>query len=133
MAMEMQALKCDNCKKDVLGSEEGGLLVLVEHEETGEVGDVYVSCDGECYDELKELRVGEAEFDRWRDLAELKNPVLYLDYMMELMDSFHKGARMNDKEYEKLKTVLFRCAQYVIRDLTEEEKDMAYRYKMSKI
>jgi hypothetical protein len=133
MAKEMQPLKCDNCKKDVLGSEEGGLFVLVEHVETGEIDDVYISCDSECYDELRELRVGEMEIDKWRDLAELKNPVLFLEYIMELLDNMHNGMKMDNKEFEKIKGVILRCAQYIIREITEEEKEMAIKYNLAKI
>jgi hypothetical protein len=133
MGKEMQPLKCDNCKKDVLTSEEGGLFVLVEHVETGEIDDVYISCDSECYDELKELRVGEMEIDKWRDLAELKNPVLFLEYIMELLDNMHSGMKMDNKEFEKLKVVILRCAQYIIREITDEEKEMAIKYNLAKI
>lgn len=133
MAKGFEPLKCDNCKKDVLNSEEGGLFVQVEHVESGDIDDVYVSCDSECYDTLKEIRVGGMEIDKWRDLAELKNPVLFLEYVIDLLDSMHNGMKIGDKEFEKLKLILLRSAQYVIRDLTEEEKEAVIMYNMNKI
>lgn len=133
MAKNFEPLKCDYCKKDVLSSEEGGLFALVEHVETGEVNDIYVSCDSECYDALKELRVGEMEIDKWRDLAELKNPVLFLEYIIDLLDAMHKGMTIEDKQFEKIKVIILRCAQYIIRDITEKEKDEVIRYNMGKI
>jgi hypothetical protein len=133
MARNFEALKCDNCKKDVLSSEEGGLLVQVEHIESGEIDDIYISCDSECYDSLRELRLGDMEIDKWRDIAELKNPVLFLEYVIDLLDAMHRGMKIEDKEFEKLKVVLLRCAQYIIRDITEEEKDAVIRYNMEKI
>lgn len=133
MPRNFEPLKCDNCKKDVLSSEEGGLFVQVEHIENGEIDDIYISCDSECYDALKELRVGEMEIDKWRDLAELKNPILFLEYIIDLLDSMHNGMRLQDKEFEKLKTIILRCAQYIIRDITEEEKEAVIKYNLSKI
>jgi hypothetical protein len=133
MARSFEALKCENCKKDILSSEEGGLLVQVEHIESGEIDDIYISCDSECYDSLRELRLGEMEIDKWRDITELKNPVLFLEYIIDLLDAMHRGMKIGDKEFEKLKVVLLRCAQYIIRDITEEEKDAVIRYNMEKI
>lgn len=133
MARDFEPLKCENCKKDILSSEEGGLFAVVEHIESGEIGDVYVSCDSECYDSLRELRVGEMEIDKWRDIAELKNPILFLEYIIDLLDDLHNGTKYGPKEFEKLKVIILRCAQYVIRDITEEEKNEAIRYNMEKI
>lgn len=133
MAKDFQPLKCDNCKKDVLSSEEGGLFVKVEHIESGEIDDVYISCDSECYDTLRELRVGSSEIDKWRDIAELKNPILFLEFIIDLLDEMHNGMKIENKEFEKIKVIILRCAQYVIRDITEEEKDAVIRYNMEKI
>jgi hypothetical protein len=133
MGRSLEPLKCENCKKDVLSSEEGGLFVQVEHVETGEIDDIYVTCDSECYDELRETRVGEMEIDKWRDLAELKNPVLFLQFVIELLDNMHKGIKMDNREYEKLKLIILRCAQYIIRDITDEEREAVIRYTMEKI
>ena len=129
----MEPLKCDSCKKDILSSEEGGLLVYVEHNDTGRINDIYTTCDGECYDYLKDMRVGEMEHDNWRDVAELKNPVLFLEYIIDTMDYLQTGEKFDEAAYEKLKTVILRSAQYVIRDITEEEKDQAIAYNMNKI
>jgi hypothetical protein len=133
MGKNFEALRCENCKKDILSSEEGGLLVQVEHVETGEIDDIYVTCDSECYDELREIRVGEMEIEKWRDIAELKNPVLFLQYTMELLENIYNGMKINKEEFEKLKVVILRCAQYVIRDITDEEREMVIRYTMEKI
>ena len=133
MERKLEPLKCENCKKDVLSSEDGGLYVVVEHIKSGEIGDIYVSCDSECYDMLKELRVGEMELDKWRDMAELKNPILFLEFIIDLLDDMHKGMKIENKEFEKMKLVILRCAQYIIRDITEEEKDAAIRYNMGRI
>ena len=133
MARNFEPLKCENCKKDVLSSEEGGLFVQVEHIESGEIDDIYVSCDSDCYDALKELRVGEMEIDKWRDMAELKNPVLFLQFIIELLDDMHRGMKIEEKEFEKMKVIILKCAQYIVRDITEEEKEVAIRYTMEKI
>jgi hypothetical protein len=101
--------------------------------ETGEIDDIYVTCDSECFDELREIRVGEMEIEKWRDIAELKNPVLFLQYTMELLENMHNGMKIDKKEFEKLKVVILRCAQYVIRDITDEEREMVVRYTMEKI
>lgn len=133
MSRNYEPLKCEYCKKDVLSSEEGGLLVHIEHAETGELDDVYISCNSECYDSLKELRSGDMELDRWRDLEELKNPILFLEYVVELMEELNNGRRYEDKHFEKVKEVVLRTAQYIIRDITPEEKDEAIRYNMERI
>lgn len=133
MERKLEPLKCENCKKDVLSSEEGGLYVQVEHINSGEIDDIYVSCDSECYDMLKELRVGEMEIDKWREIADLKNPILFLEFIIDLLDSMHNGMKIDNKKFEKMKVVILRCAQYIIRDITEEEKDAVIRYNMGKI
>ena len=133
MERKLEPLKCENCKKDVLSSEDGGLYAQVEHIESGEIDDIYVSCDSECYDTLKELRVGEMEIDKWRDMAELKNPILFLEFIIDLLDDMHNGMKIDNKHFEKIKVVILRCAQYIIRDITEEEKDAVIRYNMAKI
>ena len=133
MEKKFDPLKCENCKKDILSSEDGGLFVQVEHVESGEIDDIYVTCDSECYDELREIRVGEMEIDKWRDIAELKNPVLFLQFIIELLENMHKGMKIDSREFEKLKVIILRCAQYVIREITDEEKDAVIRYTMEKI
>jgi hypothetical protein len=129
----MEPLKCDNCKKDILSSEEGGLLVFVQHNETSAIDDIYTSCDGECYDYLKDMRIGEMEFDNWRDIAELKNPILFLEFIIDTMDYLQNEGKFDEMTYEKLKTVILRTAQYIIRDITDKEKDEAIAYNMNKI
>lgn len=133
MAKDYDALKCEYCKKDVLSSEEGGLVVQVEHTETGEIDDFYVACNSECYDSLRDLRVGELEMDKWRDLEELKNPVLYLEYIIDMMESLNNGAHYEYKQFEKVKEVILKTAQYIIRDITPEEREEAIKYNMAKI
>lgn len=133
MPRSLEPLKCENCKKDILTSEDGGLFAVVEHIESGEIDDVFVSCDSECYDTLRELRVGDMEIDKWRDIRELKNPVLFLEYVIDLLEMMNNGAKFSHKEFEKMKLILLRSAQYIIRDITEEEKDDVIRVNMEKI
>lgn len=130
---KFEALKCENCKKDVLSSEEGGLMVQVVHMDTNNLDDVYVTCDGECYDILKEERVGSKEMDQWRDLADLKNPILFIEFIMELMDDINSGKTLDEKVLENLKRILMKSYQYVIREMTEEEKEAVFVYNMSRI
>lgn len=130
---KFEPLKCAYCKKDVLTNEQSGLLVLVEHIETKNLNDIYISCDGECYDILKELRVGEMEIDKWLDINELKNPVLFLQFVMGILDKMHNGMQFSDEILENIKTIIAKSAQYVMRDMTVEEKEFAIARTMERI
>lgn len=130
---KFEPLKCAYCKKDVLNSEEGGLLVQIEHVETKKIDDIYVCCDGECYDMLRELRVGEMEIDKWQDIDELKNPVLFLQFVMDILDKMYNGMQINEDVFENLKMIIIKTAQYVMREMSEDEKDYAVARTMERI
>lgn len=123
-----EPLKCAHCKQDVLTSEEGGLIVTVEHTENNSIDDVFVCCSESCFEFLKEIRVGEKEIINAEYIDILKNPILYLQYSMDFMEQLRQGKSIDERAFEEMKTILIRCYQYIVRDITEEEREDAIKY-----
>jgi hypothetical protein len=133
MERKTEPLKCESCKKDILTIEEGGLIVQVENVDTGDISQIYACCDSDCYDYLKELKVGSSEVDRYIDIAELKNPLLFLQNVIGWMEKLHDGVKIEDEAFENLKLAIIRSAQFVLRDMTDEEREFAIRINRERI
>ncbi len=133
MGKGTEPIKCESCKRDILTIEEGGLIVQVENTNTGDISQLYACCDSECYDYLKELKVGASEVDTYIDIAEMKNPLLFLQNVINWMEKLHDGVKIEDEAFENLKEVIIRSARFVLRNMTDEEREFAIRVNKERI
>ena len=63
----------------------------------------------------------------------MKNPLLFLQNVINWMEKLHDGVKIEDEAFENLKEVIIRSARFVLRNMTDEEREFAIRVNKERI
>lgn len=118
---------CESCGVDVL--ENNGIVVFATDKD-GRITKVYACCRGKCDEFLEKTYVGNNEITGWKGIDDLKNPYLFLKNIMALINNLHAGKMIEYEALKKYQDIILACAQYVLREPTQEEKESAIREEM---
>jgi hypothetical protein len=125
---EEPALLCWYCKKSLLLPEPHGIVVVWtslsnegesrrEHTEH-----VYWCCKGRCDDVLRVRYRRENIIDGWEDIPDLLIPIIYIRWVMTVLNEFHGGMTYSVDALENTKKLLLSIFPLVCRDMTEGER-----------
>lgn len=126
-----EPLKCKKCGKDLLEEMfkedySANYVQVYAYEsltETRMINDVYVACKGKCDDSV-DLALADGLVTNWHDLSDLVIPIEYLRWICTIMDRIRSGQDIyTDEAYDKMKTILIKIAQKVLRYTTEKERE----------
>ena len=115
-------LVCEHCGKDALvNPEKINILFFKSKDESTTIQKIYISCKGICDDIIS--KENSQYYPGWQDLGDFTNPALYLKRTMAIINNCkNKGADwISDEAFSVLKDILLIMAEYVFRELSEDE------------
>jgi len=126
---EYEPLKCDWCGEDLLKKSftKKYSAVLVEVSKITEDGknyihDIYCACKGKCDRQLEYKYRALGYTTGWEDIEDLFIPPEYIRFIFATMNRIRDGIDIySDEAYTKLKIILIKIGQRVLRYTTEEE------------
>lgn len=119
-----EPLQCSCCGKDLLKDLKNSNIVFLEDIKKQEYVDVFVCCKGTCDKKLIHKKRLEGYVDSWEDLDDLAIPMWFMRYIMSFLNNIRSGKmRFSDDAFYKLKIILLRLSQCVVRKESDKEKD----------
>ncbi len=131
-------LLCEYCGRDLtpekgvkgLRDKNSGIVVMWETNlegRTTKTEHIYWCCKGECDLVLKSKYHKNGFIDGWEDIPDLTIPLLYLKFVMAIINGFHRGDEYSEHALDKLKELVVALFPYVARDATSEERERVDR------
>jgi hypothetical protein len=126
---EEPALLCWYCKKNLLLPKPNGIVVVwrslpekdqLRREHTKHV---YWCCKGRCDKALQTQYRRKGLNDGWEDIPDLLMPIVYIRWVMTMLNEFHRGITYAKDALENSKKLLLNLFPLVCRDMTAEEKE----------
>lgn len=97
------------------------LLFFVEDIRNKVIKYIYICCKNECDTDLRKEKVKEGLTDRWQEVLDLTNPILFLNQIMATLNRMKSGWEFEPIAFEKIKEIYMASAQYVMREPTQHE------------
>ncbi len=124
---EQDTLHCDHCGKDLLNPKSGIIVIwhtfLDEHVYTKRVVDIYWCCKDNCDRALQTKYRKSAVMDEWEDIPDVCTPLVYIKWVMMILNEHHRGNVYSETAFDKIKHFLLTLFPYVARESTTEEKE----------
>lgn len=124
------SLRCKICNKELLNQKDKGIITLwhkiqQDYEKPKHIEYIFWTCRGRCDDILsKYIRSKNTKLiDGWEDIVDVMIPVIFIKWVMSIMNEQHSGSTYSDEAFNKLKEFLLQLFPYVSRELTPEEKE----------
>lgn len=125
-------LNCKVCDKDLL-LERSGIVALVTRfasDNALETLDVYWACKGECDGRVQAYWRAKGHYSHWEDISTIAVPLLFMRWVMASLNNIRSGGeRYTDTAFEKFKEFTLAVAQLVVRETSEEEREMIEQVK----
>jgi len=119
-----EKLECSCCGKDLFEDIKSSMVIIATDNENNIVS-VKPCCKGKC-DKAIISNLPKNSDDGWKELYTFVNPYLYLKHTMAMFNKMYEGKKfMNEESFENYKQILLCAAPYVMRDLTNGEKESA--------
>lgn len=125
-----EPLLCESCGKDLLlelfKKDYNANIIFVQGKKTDitQIVDVYCVCKGECDRNMEEKVMVRGLLTAWKDISDLVIPVEYLRFIFATMNRIRDGKDVySDEAFSKVKIILIKLAQKVLRYTTEEERE----------
>ncbi|SNU06233.1 Restriction endonuclease [Lachnospiraceae bacterium] len=126
-----QPLYCDICGKDLLQpniiKEYQGIVGFVVDSKYNKTNNkkrysyIYVACKGEC-DHIASEEYAKDSYTEWEDISDIAIPTPFLQYIMSFINGINKSSTIySDEAYSKMKDIILKIAQLVMRESTERE------------
>lgn len=127
-------LFCEYCGTDItpekgtkgLWEEGSGILVAWERRLEGglrKTEHVYWCCKGNCDHVLKGKYSKAGLIDGWEDLPDLTIPLIYVKFVMAVINELHEGHQYSEDSLEKVKNLILALYPYVSRNATAAEEE----------
>lgn len=123
--MNQKPLHCEYCGQNVFEIPKTSLVCSILDVENNTIIDVYVACKGKCDKILRKVKLKHNCIDRWVEISELINPLLYLRMISRCMYDWQAGIRITEEAFKKYLTILMLAAPYVMRKPTDNEIEHA--------
>ncbi|MCB9743402.1 MAG: restriction endonuclease [Alphaproteobacteria bacterium] len=130
---EYLPLPCEITGTDLLRSPNySGIIVFAEmmhreYQAPRRVEGVYAVSKGQADRQLS-ARLGAQGFaDPWVDISDLTIPTKYLGWVISILNGIHNNdVEYSTKAFDQLKSILIALAQYVMRNMSDEERERFY-------
>ena len=122
---EEPELLCAYCKRSLLTPKPHGIVVswttLRDSEPTRKkhTERVYWCCKGKCDLVLKRKYYREGIIDRWEDISDLIIPIVYIRWVMVMLNELHGGDTYSKEALNNSKELLLNLFPLVSRDMTD--------------
>lgn len=124
-----ETINCVLCGRNLMDDIKKSMVQIITDKED-KIIRVLPCCKGECDHKLQEA-IKDDEGDGFRDLITFVNPYLYIKNISQMMDRMFEGKGFaNQEAFDTYSALILNCYQYIARDLTEEEKDIAEKANM---
>lgn len=121
-----ETIRCIVCGKNLMDDIKMSMVQIIT-DENDQIIRVFPCCKGEC-DHILQDEIKDYEGNGFRDLSTFVNPYLYIKNLMQMMDRMFEGKGFaNQKAFDTYSDLILNCYQYVSRNLSEEEKEVAKR------
>jgi hypothetical protein len=131
-------LHCVICEKDLLEAlyreEQTAIVALVrrynksnEGEPSAYIDDVYWACKGACDEKVENMYREQGPIGTpWRDISDLANPALFLDWIFyHMINLQNHELPYTDSAFHKLLRVIVALSQKNLREMTAKERERA--------
>ena len=121
-------LSCHYCRKSLLVPEIHGIVVVwTRRRPEGESPNeetvaVYWCCNDRCDQALAARYRHERFSDSWEDIPDLTIPIVYLRWIMSMLNELRGGDRYSDEAFDNMKKLLINLFPLVSRHMTTDEK-----------
>lgn len=130
---EDPSVSCFYCKRSLLSPEPHGIVVVwtaaredrEAHKEHTQ--HFYWCCKGDCDRALQQQFRRKGLRNGWEDIPDLTIPVVYIRWVMSMLNEFHRGMTYSPEALENMKELLLNLFPLVARDLSEKEKERTKR------
>jgi hypothetical protein len=136
--VDKPSLKCKVCKKELLDQEDKGVITLWQRirkdddKEPKYFEYVFWTCRGRCDDIL--IKYVESKkcnlIDGWEDIADVMMPIIFIRWIMGIMNEQRAGVIYSDEAFDSLKEFCLQIFPYVSRNLTVKEKERVKSLEM---
>lgn len=122
-------LTCLYCKKNLLKPKPRGIIVVWTSVPTDDQSEkkhtehVYWCCKGLCDKALKAKFRQKGLIDGWEDIPDLIIPLVYIRWLMAMLNEFKGGMTYSDDALKNSKTFLLNLFPLVSRHMTAGEKE----------
>lgn len=114
-------VKCTCCGKNIL-QDIGMSMIQIVTDDNDNIIKFNPCCKGKCEKSLRSS-VPQNCSSICKELSTFTNPHLYLKYSMRTYNKMYEGKKFIDKQaFENFNNTLINMAPYVMRDMTEDEK-----------
>ena len=126
---ETPSLKCKYCQKELLDPEAMGIIVFWDkirkdyENEDRLIEEIYWCCKGHCDSVLSGSRRQNKWTDSWEEISDLTIPVVFVKWVMMILNGHIFGTQYSDKAFEQLKDLLLNVFPYISREHTENKKE----------
>lgn len=121
-----ETIKCIVCGKNLMDDMKMSMVQIIT-DENDQIIRVLPCCKGEC-DHILQYEIKDYEGNGFRDLSTFVNPYLYIKNLIQMMDRMFEGKGFaNQQAFDTYSDLILNCYQYVSRNLSEEEKEVAKR------
>ncbi|HHD2754363.1 TPA: hypothetical protein ACOTG0_003217 [Clostridium perfringens] len=121
-----EIIKCIVCGKNLMDDIKMSMVQIIT-DENNQIIRVLPCCKGEC-DHILQDEIKDYEGNGFRDLSTFVNPYLYIKNLVQMMDRMFEGKGFaNQQAFDTYSDLILNCYQYVSRNLSEEEKEVAKR------
>lgn len=121
-------LSCHYCGKNLLEPELHGIMVEWRTIGDGSKDDrehiehFYWCCKGGCDRALKVQHRRKEIVDLWEDLSDLVIPIVYVRFVMAMLNQMQDGVTYSNNAFAKSKQLLLSLYPLVARDMTDDQK-----------
>jgi hypothetical protein len=124
---DQATLECEYCGKDLLNPKDGIIVMWHtmpdEYTYTKRITDTYWCCKGDCDRALQSSHRHVNVIDGWEDIPDVCIPLVYIKWVMTILNEHHRGDVYSEPAFDKMKQFLLTLYPYVARESTGAEKD----------
>ncbi len=126
--LEKTDLLCCNCEKSLLRPKPSGIVVEWSkcHGEgqsrKGHCQHIYWCCKGQCDDALRIQYRHKDLADRWKSIADLLIPIVYIRWVMAMINTLHNGMTYSNDALHNSKELIRNLFPFISRSISEEER-----------
>ena len=127
---EYVPLKCEVCDKDLLKestrNSKLGLIIFAEKDDV--IHSVHFACKGSCDSEISARLKHQGFVDRWCDITNYYNPLIFLRKLIGYMDGLRNNpGGYSDKAHDRMVDLYLGVSQRVLRQPNVEDREEFFR------
>lgn len=129
---EKPSLRCKVCQKELLDEDDNGVITIWQKREEQEnkplhIEYIFWTCRGNCdavlarYIRSKNQNV----YDGWEDISDVMMPIIFIKWIMTIMNEQKSGVTYSDEAFKNLKEFLLVIFPYISKHPTKKQVERA--------